>query len=55
MLSKNDELSIPSFPLSKSAGRLCGQGKLLKEDQEKSAGLHTTEKMMKNLTSYHED
>ena len=44
MSLKNDGLSIPSLPLSKSAGRPCGQDKLPKEDQEKSAGLHTTEK-----------
>ena len=44
MSLKNDGLSIPSFPLSKSVGRPCGQDKLPKEDQEKSAGLHTTEK-----------
>lgn len=44
MSLKNDGLSIPSFPLSKSAGRPRGQDKLPKEDQEKSAGLHIAEK-----------
>lgn len=44
----------PASPLAMQAGQ-SRQEEHPKEGQEKSAGLHTMEKTMKNLTSYLND